>query len=157
MTIQSGNTPNASDANSSGAAYTGGNTGLNTPGAAFSGSPYATPVGTDATRSSASATGKDASSSKNANMQMLNDAYTKASSWVKANPKVAISAAAGIFAALFGIFGSRRKSGSSRDNRYPNGQTFGKPYGSGSINYDPTTQTESYNPGTGTGQQSSRY
>ncbi len=149
MTINSENTYDASDARNSGTAYWAGNTGLNTPESATSGSPYPASPGSDAITGSAY-TGRPAGTSADKwNMEKLNDVYSRASRWVKANPALVISAAAGILTGVAGVIALGRPGSKAPADRYPGGESYGQPYGQGEISYNPATQTESYNPGSG--------
>lgn len=144
MPINQKNNPDAIDANPA-----IDNAGLSTSpsvgGANPLGSAYSPTAGADLYTSTGSASSSDNAGNK-INMQMVTDFYNRASQWIKQNPALAISAAAGIVAAVTGIIAtsqaSKRRSGNFQ-NRYPTGQTYGNVYGSGSVSYNPLTQTES--------------
>ena len=116
----------------SGTSYTG--------GAYAAGSSYSSAAGVDADLNSPA----PADSGSKLNTQMLADLYNQANRWVRENPTVALSVAAGIAAAVFGVVAATRSTARRRDtfNQYPSGQSYGNAYGNASPGYSPTTQTE---------------
>jgi hypothetical protein len=81
---------------------------------------------------------------KNVNAQRLNEYTQQAGQWVRTNPNAAVAIVAGIVATVFGILAITQASSRRRGNlsQYPNGQTYGQPYGNASASYDPATHTE---------------
>ncbi len=81
---------------------------------------------------------------KNVNTQRLGEYTQQAGQWVRTNPNAAVAIVAGIVATVFGILAITQASGRRRNNgyQYPNGQTYGQPYGNESVTYDPATHTE---------------
>jgi hypothetical protein len=81
---------------------------------------------------------------KNVNAQRLNEYTQQAGQWIRTNPNAAVAIVAGIVATVFGILAITQASNRRRGNlfQYPNGQTYGQPYGNESVTYDPATHTE---------------
>ncbi|MBD0254171.1 MAG: hypothetical protein ICV83_00515 [Cytophagales bacterium] len=81
---------------------------------------------------------------KNLNAQQLVDYSQQAGRWIRSNPNAAVAIGAGLVAAVFGYLAVTQASGRRRGNlyQYPNGQTYGQPYGNESVTYDPATHTE---------------
>ncbi len=81
---------------------------------------------------------------KNLNAQQLVDYSQQAGRWIRNNPNAAVAIGAGLLAAVFGYLAVTQASNRRRDDlfRYPNGETYGQPYGNESVSYDPATHTE---------------
>ena len=86
---------------------------------------------------------------KNLNAEQLVDYSQQAGRWIRNNPNAAIAIGAGLVAAVFGFLAVSQASNRRRENlyQYPNGQTYGEPYGNESVTYDPATHTETINAG----------
>jgi hypothetical protein len=74
----------------------------------------------------------------------LGDYSQQAGQWIRTNPNAAIAIGAGLVAAVFGFLAVTQATSRRRENlfQYPNGQTYGQPYGNESVTYDPATHTE---------------
>jgi hypothetical protein len=81
---------------------------------------------------------------KNLNAEQLVDYTQQAGRWIRNNPNAAVAIGAGLVAAVFGFLAVTQASNRRRGDRYqyPNGDTYGQPYGNESITYDPATHTE---------------
>ena len=81
---------------------------------------------------------------KNLSAEQIVDYSQQAGRWVRNNPNAAIAIGAGLVAAVFGYLAVTQASSRRRDNlsEYPNGETYGQPYGNDSLSYDPETQTD---------------
>ena len=114
-------------------------------GSNVAGAPYSPSAGTDLDSfdSSADASGGPAWL-KNLNAEQLVDYSQQAGRWIRSNPNAAIAIGAGFVAAVFGFLAVTQAINRRRENllQYPNGQTYGQPYGNESVTYDPATQTE---------------
>jgi hypothetical protein len=154
MTINSENSQFPSDAHHSDRAYPAGNTGLNSPGSFTSDSPYPASPGSDAITGSAYTGRPSHTATDKWNMDKMTGVYSQVNRWVKANPALVISAAAGILTGIVGVLMLGRSGSPLPASQYPNGNIYGQPYSYGDTSYDPATDMESYNPGSGSGSAS---
>jgi hypothetical protein len=81
---------------------------------------------------------------KNLSAQQIVDYSQQAGRWIRNNPNAAVAIGAGLVAAVFGYLAVTQASSRRRDNlfQYPDGETYGQPYGDESVTYDPATHTE---------------
>ncbi len=90
---------------------------------------------------------------KNLNAQQVVDYSQQAGRWIRSNPNAAVAIGAGLVAAVFGYLAVTQASNRRRDHlfEYPNGETYGQPYGNESVTYDPATHTETIHAAGNTG------
>ncbi len=117
-------------------------------GSNVAGSAYSPTAGTDMDNfeSSGSASGGPAWL-RNINVQQLGEYSQQAGRWIRTNPNAAIAIGAGLVAGVFGFLAVQQATNRRRENlfQYPNGQTYGQPYGNDSATYNPATHTETIN------------
>jgi hypothetical protein len=114
-------------------------------GSNVAGAAYSPTAGTDMDNfESASDSGGAPAWLKNLSAQQIVDYSQQAGRWIRNNPNAAVAIGAGLVAAVFGYLAVTQASSRRRDNllEYPNGETYGQPYGNESLTYDPATHTE---------------
>jgi hypothetical protein len=114
-------------------------------GSNVTGAAYSPTAGTDTDSFETSADSGGAPAwLKNLNAQQVVDYSQQAGRWIRNNPNAAVAIGAGLVAAVFGYLAVTQASNRRRDDlfEYPNGETYGQPYGNESMTYDPATHTE---------------